>query len=64
MAVPDLSCGMWDLLVVARRLIVVACGLLVAACMQDLVPLPGMEPRPPALEAGVLPTGQPGEPLK
>ena len=33
---------MWDLLVVA-------CGLLVAACVQDLVPRPGNEPGPPAL---------------
>ncbi|KAM9093683.1 glutathione-specific gamma-glutamylcyclotransferase 1 isoform 1-T1 [Megaptera novaeangliae] len=29
--------------------LVVACGLLVAACMRDLVPQPGIETRPPAL---------------
>ena len=31
--------------------LVAACGLLVAACMQDLVPRPRIEPRPPALRA-------------
>ena len=31
--------------------LVVACELLVAACMWDLVPQPGMEPGPPALGA-------------
>ena len=30
---------------------VAACGLLVAACMWDLVPWPGIEPGPPALAA-------------
>ena len=39
LAVPGLSCGMRDLLVVA--------------CMQDLVPQAGIEPRPPALGAQV-----------
>ena len=39
---PGLSCSMWDLLVAA-------CRLLVAACMRDLVPRPGIKPRPPAL---------------
>ena len=46
-AVPGLSCNMRDLLVAA-------CRLLVAACMQDLVPWPGIEPRPPALGAWSL----------
>ena len=36
-------------LVAAHRIIVAACELLVVACMRDLVPQPGMEPRPPAL---------------
>ena len=31
-----------------------ACGLLVAACKQDLVPQPGIEPGPPALGAQSL----------
>ena len=35
--------------VAACRLLVVACELLVAACMWDLVPRPGIEPRPSAL---------------
>ena len=34
--------------------LVAACGLLVAACMWDLVPWPGIEPRPPALGAWSL----------
>ena len=33
---------------------VAACELLVAACMWDLVPWPGIEPRPPALGAWSL----------
>ena len=33
----------------ACGLLIAACKLLVAACMQDLVPQPGIEPRPPAL---------------
>ena len=33
---------------------VLACGLLVAACMYDLVPQPGIEPRPSALGAQSL----------
>ena len=42
--------GMRDLLVVALFL-VVACELPVVACMQDLVPQSGIEPRPPTLGA-------------
>ena len=42
MAELGLSCGVWYLLVAA-------CGLLVVACMQDLVPRPGIKPGPPAL---------------
>ena len=34
--------------------LVAACGLLVVTCMRDLVPQPGMEPRPPALRARSL----------
>ena len=41
-------------LVAACELLVVVCELLVAACMRDLVPRPGIEPRPPALGAGSL----------
>ena len=39
---PDLSCG-------TRDLLVVACQLLVAVCMWDLLPRPGIEPGPTAL---------------
>ena len=42
LAVPDLSCG-------TRDLLVVACQLLVAVCMWDLLPRPGIEPGPTAL---------------
>ena len=65
-----LSCSMWDLffLVVACRLLVVECKLLVAvckllvvACMQDLVPRPGIGPRPLHWECGVSPAGPPGK---
>ena len=34
--------------------LVVACELLVAACLWDLVPWPGIEPGPPALGARSL----------
>ena len=40
---------MWDLLVAAGRLLVAACERSVAACMQDLVPSPGVEAGSPAL---------------
>ena len=40
--------------VAACGLLVAACKLLVVACMQDLVPPPGIEPRPPALGAQSL----------
>ena len=43
-----------QVLVVARRIFIVACGLLAAACMQDLVPRPAIEPGPPALAARSL----------
>ena len=43
LAVPGLSCSMWDLLVAA-------CGLL-SCGMGDLVPQPGIEPTPTALGA-------------
>ena len=58
-----LSCGRRASLVAACRLLscgrqagslVVACKLLVAACMWDLVPQPGIEPGPPALGAQSL----------
>ena len=49
LAALGLSCGMRDLYLQHMDFLVVACGLLVAACMRDLVPQPGMEPRPPAL---------------
>ena len=35
--------------------------LLVAACMWDLVPWPGIQPRPPHWECRVLATGPPGK---
>ena len=38
-------------LVVACRLLVAAHGLLVAACMRDLVPRPGIEPGPPCVRS-------------
>ena len=41
-------------LVAACKLLVAACKLLVATCMWDLVPQPGIEPRPPALGAWSL----------
>ena len=41
-------------LVVTRGIFVAACELLVVACMQDLVPRPGIEPGPPALGARSL----------
>ena len=44
MAVLGISCSMQDLLVAA-------CQLLVAACMWDLVPPPGIKSGPPALGA-------------
>ena len=47
LAVLGLSCSMWDILVAA-------CGLLVVACMRDLVPRPGIERSPPALGAQSL----------
>ena len=45
----------------AQASVVVACKLLVAACVWDLVPWPGIEPGPPALGAGVLTTAQLGQ---
>ena len=48
------TCSMQDLLVAACRLLVAAPGLLVAECMWDLVPRPGIEPGPPALWAQSL----------
>ena len=54
LAVPGLSCGMRDLQHAGYSLwhagfLVAACGVLVAACRRDLVPQPGIKPRPPAL---------------
>ena len=43
-----------QVLVAARGIFIAAHRLLVAACMWDLVPRPGMEPRPPALGAQSL----------
>ena len=43
-----------QVLVAARGIFVVACELLVAACMWDLVPRLGIEPGPPALGAQSL----------
>ena len=45
------ACG---LLVAAGEVLVAACEVLAVACMQDLVPQPGIETRPPALEAWSL----------
>ena len=41
-----------------------ACGLLVVACMRDLVPQPGIETRPPALGAWGLTHELPGKSVK
>ena len=56
LAAPGLSCGTWDLCcgiqtsqLLHADFLVAACGLLVAACIRDLVPQPGIESRPPAL---------------
>ena len=50
---PGLSCGMQDLLVVACGIF--SCGMQTLSCgMRDLVPWPGVEPRPPALGAWSL----------
>ena len=46
-----------------HRVLAVARRIFLMACIQDLVPRPGIEPRPPALECGVLPTGPPGKSL-
>ena len=43
--------------------LVVACELLVAACMWDLVPRSGIEPGPPALGTQSLPRDHQGSPL-
>ena len=50
LAAPGLSCGMWDLLVVACEFLLwtLICGL------WDLVPWSGIEPGPPALGAWSL----------
>ena len=45
---PGLSCGRQAPLLRLAGSLVVACELLVAACTWDLVPWPGIEPRPPA----------------
>ena len=42
-----LSCGMWTSQLWHVDFLIAACGLLVEACMQDLVPRPGIEPGPP-----------------
>ena len=48
-----LSCGTQDLLVAACGLI--SCSMQTLSCsMRDLVPRPGIEPRPPALEVRSL----------
>ena len=49
LAASGLSRGTWDLRHAGS--LVVACKLLVAAFMRDLVPRPGIEPGPPALGA-------------
>ena len=54
LAAPGLSSSMWDLQLRHADFLVVACELLVAAHMWDLVPGPGIEPRPPALGARSL----------
>ena len=56
LVVPGLSCSTQDLLVAA-------CELLVAACMRDLVPHPGIEPGPLHWEHRSLPIGPPGKSL-
>ena len=57
----DLQLWHADFLVAARGLLVAACKRLVVARMQYLVPRPGITPRPPLWEHGVLPTGPGGK---
>ena len=49
-----LSCGMWAPQLWQAASSVLACELLVAACMWDLVPWPGIKPGLPALGARSL----------
>ena len=51
---PGLSCGTQDLRCGMQTSLVAKCRFLAAACLGDLVPRPGMEPRPPALGAWSL----------
>ena len=54
LAVPGLSFGMRDLCCSTQDLLLWHMGFLVAACMWDLVPRPGIEPRPLQLGAQSL----------
>ena len=53
LAAPGLSCGTGSLIAISKLL----------CAMWDLVPWPGIEPGPPALEHKVLATGPPGKSL-
>ena len=53
-------CGAWAL-EHAKSIVVATCGLSLG--MWDLVPPPGLEPRPPQWEHRVLSTGPPGKSL-
>lgn len=64
MAASNLSCGMWDLsLRYTGFSLVVAHGLRWPAAYGILVPQNGIKPTPPAPEAGLPTTEQPGKPL-
>ena len=54
LALPGFHCSTWDL----------HCHEPVSCSKQDLVPWPGIEPRPQAWERGVLATGPPGKSLR
>ena len=55
LAVPGLCCSTWDLRSSMRDLWLQHAGsFLVAACLRDLAPQPGVEPGPPALGAWSL----------
>ena len=53
-AAPGLSCSRWAPWLQHVGSLVVACELLVAACIWDLVPRPGIKPGLPALGAQSL----------
>ena len=58
-----LSCSRQATWLCLASSLAVACELLVAACVWDLVPQPGIEPRPPPLGVQSLSTAPPGKSL-